>query len=67
MLSKTISAAVSLALLAGCVTVRDHRDAAWDPPPGQSLFDQIPAWDGAATRVCCGHLKQCGPGQSPRC
>jgi hypothetical protein len=46
---------------------RDPRDAAWDPRPGQQLFDQIPAWDGAANKICCGHLRQCQPHQSPRC
>ena len=60
-----IFAAVSV--LAGCGTLRDHRDAAHDPPPGRSLFEQIPAWDGAAQKICCGHLRQCEPHQSPRC
>ena len=27
--------------------IRDRRDAPWDPKPGQTLFDQIPAWDDA--------------------
>jgi hypothetical protein len=62
-----ISAAASLALLQGCVTVRDHRDAAWDPPPGRLLFEQIPPWDDRAHRICCGHLRECQPHQSPRC
>ena len=39
----------------------------WDPPQGQALFDQIPAWDGAAEKLCCGHLRTCKPHQSPRC
>jgi hypothetical protein len=59
------ASAVSL-LLAGCAT-RDPRDAAWDPKPGQSLFEQLPNWDNAAERRCCGHLRQCGPNQTPRC
>jgi hypothetical protein len=31
---------------AGCAgyTPRDHRDAPWDPKPGQTLFDQMPNW-----------------------
>ena len=33
----------------------------------QVLFEQIPAWDGAANRICCGHLRECQPWQSPRC
>jgi hypothetical protein len=31
--------------------------AAHDPPSGQ-LFDQIPAWDGAAMKVCCSALSR---------
>ena len=53
-------------LLAGCA-VQDRRDAPWDPPRQGALFEQIPSWDGAANRVCCGHLRQCRPDQSPRC
>ena len=45
---------------------RDRRDAAWDSPV-QTRFDQIPAWEGAATRVCCGHLRVCEAHQTPRC
>lgn len=63
-----ILAACSLALLQGCASLeRDHRDAPWDPPAGRQLFEQIPAWDGAAAKICCGHLRQCLPHQSPRC
>jgi len=59
-------------VLTGCTTVleqaqRDPRDAAWDPKDGAQLFEQIPAWDSAAERICCGHLRQCLPHQSPRC
>lgn len=52
----------------GCAT-HDRRDMAYDPDlrRGQSLFDQMPNWEGAATKICCGHLRSCGPGQSPRC
>ncbi len=54
--------------LQGCALVtQDRRDAPWDPKPGQSMMDQIPPWDGMAAKVCCGHLRQCGQGQSPRC
>lgn len=79
MLRKILSAALASVplLLVGCVSVsligcsaleRDPRDAPWDPKPGEgALFDQIPAWDGAANRVCCGHLAKCEPWQSPRC
>jgi hypothetical protein len=55
----------------GCANTdifRDPRDAPWDPKPGQGqLFEQIPAWDNAAEKICCGHLRECKPHQSPRC
>jgi len=42
--------------------------APWDPPAGQSLFDQIPNSDGEALRVCCGHKpNRCEPHQTPSC
>ncbi len=67
-MSKTllIASAVSLLVLAGCAT-RDPRDAAWDPPPGRSLFEQLPNWDRAAEIRCCGHRRTCQPHQTPRC
>ena len=49
----------------GCAT-HDRRDAPWDPKPGVNLFDQIPN-EINASRRCCGHLKTCQVGQSPRC
>jgi hypothetical protein len=63
---KILLAVAAASALAGCAT-RDPRDAAWDPPPGRQLFEQIPAWDGAANKICCGHLRECKPHQSPRC
>lgn len=71
MKSAIIAAACSLAVLTGCAAVReeltrDRRDAPWDPREGQ-LFEQLPPWDGAASKICCGHLRQCLPHQSPRC
>lgn len=69
-------ALVALALSSsGCSTMyaelkRDRRDAPWDPKPGQNLHDQIPAWDGAANRICGGHLteeERKRTGKSPRC
>ena len=67
-----VTAAVSSV---GCAQIhaelkRDRRDAPWDPKPGQQLFSQIPAWDGAANRVCGGHLteeERRATGKSPRC
>ena len=60
--------------LQGCAAVwddlkRDPRDAAWDPKPGQRLFDQLPAHDAAALTRCAGHLPpdQRRPGQTGRC
>jgi hypothetical protein len=44
--------------LAGCVTLRDSRNAPWDPKPGHSLLDQIPNWDDNAKRRCGGHLRE---------
>ena len=47
---------------AGCGTLRDRRDAPWDPPRQGQLFEQIPAWDRSD--------QQCGDwsnGQVPRC
>lgn len=67
-----ILAVFSLTVLQGCAAVtetaaRDRRDAPWDPPAGRALFEQLPAWDGAAAKICCGHLRSCEPHQSPRC
>lgn len=67
-MSKTVLiAAVASSLLLQACAMRDPRDAAWDPPQGRQLFEQLPNWDGAAQRVCCGHLRHCEPHQSPRC
>lgn len=53
--------ACSLAIATvGCTAhtelTRDRRDAPWDPPAGRALFEQIPAWDGAASKICCSAL-----------
>lgn len=60
---------VVAAQLSACSLLGDRRDAPWDPKADSSaqLFDQIPNWDGAANKICCGHLAQCAPHQSPRC
>ena len=54
----TIALAFSLVvvLATGCAT-QDPRDARWDPPAGRALFEQLPAWDNAAERICGGHLR----------
>lgn len=70
-----VAAVIAASLLAqGCAAnstiFRDPRDAPWDPPAGRSLFEQIPAWDGAAGRICGGHLteeERRRTGKSPRC
>ena len=67
---RTLLLVLLCANTAACSLVRDRRDAPWDPKPGQVLFDQIPAWDGAANRVCGGHLDEetrRREGRSPRC
>jgi hypothetical protein len=54
--------------LAACSLLQqDRRDAPWDPRGSRSLMDQIPNEDGAAGRVCCGHLRTCQAHQTPRC
>ena len=52
----------------GCAT-HDRRDAPWDPPPGQALFEVLPNWDHKALRQCGGHLRpdQRRPGMTDRC
>jgi hypothetical protein len=64
----TLLLIVLAAASTGCAT-RDRRDAPWDPDQrkGQTLFDQMPNWDDAAAKICCGHLKTCKANQSPRC
>jgi hypothetical protein len=61
---------IVVANLTACAGLsRDRRDAPHDPDlsTGATLLDQIPAWEGAANKVCCGHLKTCQAHQSPRC
>jgi len=63
-----LTVCASMLAATGCaVQRRDARDAPWDPKPGQTMMDQIPNWEGGANKVCCGHLRSCGPNQSPRC
>ncbi len=56
-------AVISILQLQGCAQLaaelqRDPRDAAWDPKPGQRLFDQLPAWD----QDVCGRFNGRAPG-----
>ena len=52
-------AIVMCVVLAGCAHTPE--------PEPQELFEQLPNWDGAAHKTCCGHLRTCQPWQSPRC
>ena len=53
----TIALAFSLVvvLATGCAGPKPGT-AAWDPQDGRALFEQLPAWDRAAERICGGHL-----------
>jgi hypothetical protein len=67
---KSVIISVAVSVLAGCSSTqggsfwsemarevkRDPRDAPWDPPAGRQLFEQIPNWDRAADKICCGAL-----------
>ena len=66
---KLLLVALVLANTACTGLQRDRRDAPHDPDyrSGQQLHDQIPAWEGAANKICCGHLRTCEKHQSPRC
>ncbi len=64
-------AVCSLLTVQGCAQLaaelkRDPRDAAWDPKPGQRLFDQLPAWD-TAHEQCGGWTYPTDPTRSRRC
>jgi hypothetical protein len=68
---RTLLLTLLAANLAACSSIGlDRRDAPWDPKKGASMMDQIPAWDGAANRVCGGHLpedQRIREGRSARC
>lgn len=68
-LALLLALVLAASTLSGCAFFRDRRDAPWDPKSG-TLFDQIPAWEGGANRVCGGHLDaatRVKEGRSPRC
>jgi hypothetical protein len=61
MLGKITVTLVTVMSLQGCAVImeelqRDPRDAPWDPKGGAQLFEQLPAWDRAAEKICCGAL-----------
>lgn len=62
----SLAVCASLLCATGCAT-HDSRDAPWDPRGHNQLMDQTPAWEGAAGKICCGHLRECKSYQSPRC
>lgn len=53
---KTIALACSILVLTACAPLPKPGTTAWDPQDGRALFEQIPAWDGAARAICGGHL-----------
>ncbi len=54
--------------LAACAAyTQDRTTAPWDPRGSASLIDQMPNWEGGAGKICCGHLRSCKEGQTPRC
>jgi len=57
-------------ILGGCAYPY-NKDRPYDPDfdRGESLFDQIPNWEGEARKVCAGHLppEQRKPHQTGRC
>ena len=71
MKSVSIFAACSaVVILQGCAVITAPGSAPWDPPPGRALFEQLPNWDGAAERICGGHLhpdEARRQGKSQRC
>lgn len=51
---KTLLALLLLSAVSGCANYGQQRP--WDPKPGHTLFEQMPAWDNAAEKTCCSHL-----------
>ena len=60
-----------LALQACAATKPYNKDRPYDPniDRGETLFDQIPNWEGEALKVCAGHIppSQRQPHQTGRC
>jgi len=55
-----VLAVILCVALAGCNSVPEREP--------QELFQQIPNWDGEASKVCCGYKwPDCLPHQTPRC
>ena len=66
----TMVVGIMLTVLAGC-SIHGPMDRPYDPDPsrGETLFDQIPNWEGEARKVCAGHIppSQRKPHQTGRC
>jgi hypothetical protein len=66
-----IALALSLMLGACAGTKPYDKDRPYDPDigKGETLFDQIPNWEGEALQKCAGHIppEQRKPWQSGRC
>ena len=64
---RTVGALLLAVFMSACSTM----DRPYDPnfAQGESLFDQIPNWDGEALHRCAGHLppEQRQPHQTGRC
>ena len=66
---RTVVLAISLLLLQACAGLYS-KDTAYDPDfPRETLFDQIPNWEGEALSRCAGHIppEQRKPWQTGRC
>ena len=63
--------AIALSLMLGACAYPYNKDRPYDPnfDRGESLFDQIPNWEGEARKVCAGHIppEQRQPHQTGRC
>lgn len=65
---RIVALLVLCASATGCADMlRDRRDAPWDPKGSAQIMDQMPNWEGGAAKICCGHLRSCGAGQTPKC
>ena len=68
---RTLGMLVVSFMLGACGTINGPMDTPYDPNiyKGETLFDQIPNWEGEASTVCAGHLppEQRQPHQTGRC
>ena len=68
---RTVIAMVLSLMLGACGGIQYSKDRPYDPnfEQGETLFDQIPNWEGEALKVCAGHIppSQRQPHQTGRC